>query len=202
MKQDNMANQNQEIESENLSSDNEHDKNITASVDENDDQTENKIDLNKLTVDQWMEKLADVEKLAAERLDGQQRALAEFQNFKRRTTKENQAAHQNAAADVLSNFFSIVDDLELAIKSLPDDESTTWGEGFKMIHKKIIAIFENQQLIIIKADPGDQFDPHIHEAIIQESHSEYDTDIIISMLQQGYMINERVLRPAQVRVAK
>ena len=197
-----MTEHNKKFESEQDSPENDDDKNVSDSVNTNSDPLEEEIDLKDLTVEQWIEKLENAETLAAERLDGQQRALAEFQNFKRRTSKEIQMAHQNAAAEVLSDFFSIVDDLELAIESLPDKEDVSWSEGFKMIYKKIITLFEKEQITIIQADAGNQFDPHIHEAIIQENHPDYDTDVIISMLRPGYMLNERILRPAQVRVAK
>ena len=57
-------------------------------------------------------------------------------------------------------------------------------------------------MLLIKAEPGDSFDPHIHEAIIQEAHDDYNSDVIISMVRPGYLLGERVLRPAQVRVAE
>jgi molecular chaperone GrpE len=166
-------------------------------------QTDIDINLEDLTTEHWIEKLAEVETLAAERLEGQQRALADFQNFKRRKSQEIQLAHQNAAAELLSQFFPIVHDLHLALESLPNTrDGATWSEGFNMIHRKIMSVFEREKVLSIKAEPGDPFDPHIHEAIIQEAHDDYNSDVIISMVRPGYLLGERVLRPAQVRVAE
>ena len=167
------------------------------------DQTDIDINLEDLTTEHWIEKLAEVETLAAERLEGQQRALADFQNFKRRKSQEIQLVHQNAAAELLSQFFPIVDDLHLALKSLPTTGgSATWSEGFNMIHRKILSVFEREKVSLIEAEPGEPFDPHIHEAIVQEAHDDYDSDVVISMVRPGYLLGERVLRPAQVRVAE
>jgi len=172
-------------------------------VDNEADQKDNDITLEDLTTEQWLEKLAVAETLAAERLDGQQRALADFQNFKRRKSQEIQLAHQNAAAELLSQFFPIVDDLHLALESLPTTgDGVIWSEGFSMIHRKILSVFEREKVVTIEAEPGESFDPHIHEAIIQETHDDYDSDVIIFMVRPGYLLGERVLRPAQVRVAK
>ena len=156
-----------------------------------------------LTIEQWLEKLSVAETLAADRLEGQQRALADFQNFKRRKSQEMQLAHQNAAAELLSQFFPIVDDLQLALESLPaTGDGAKWSEGFNMIHRKILSVFEMEKVVTIEAKPGEQFDPHIHEAIVQEAHDDYDSDVIIAMVRPGYLLGERILRPAQVRVAE
>ena len=157
----------------------------------------------ELTTEQWLEKLAIAEALAAERLEGQQRSLADFQNYKRRTTRDMQLIHQNASASLLANFFPIVDDLSLALASLPTTgDGVAWSEGVNMIQRKLMSVLESENVAVIEAEPGQEFDPHFHEAIVQEEHDVFDSDLIIAVVRPGYRLGERVLRPAQVRVAK
>ena len=157
----------------------------------------------EISTEQWLEKLAAAEALAAERLDGQQRSLADFQNYKRRTTRDNQLIRQNTAATLLARFFPILDDLALALDSLPTTgDGAAWSEGVSMVHRKLMAALEGEGVTIIKAEPGQEFDPHFHEAIAHENHSDYDDDLIIEVVRAGYQLDERILRPAQVRVAK
>ena len=179
-------------------------ENITDTTDNEEyNKKDDDIALEDLTIEQWLEKLSTAETLAADRLEGQQRALADFQNFKRRKSQEMQLAHQNAAAELLSQFFTIVDDLQLALESLPTaGDGAKWSEGFNMIHRKILSVFEKEKVVTITAKPGEPFDPHIHEAIMQEAHDDYASDVIVAMVRPGYLLGERVLRPAQVRVAE
>ena len=179
-------------------------ENVTDAPDnEEDNKKDDAVAVEDLTVEQWLEKLSVAETLAADRLEGQQRALADFQNFKRRKSQEMQLAHQNAAAELLSQFFPIVDDLQLALESLPTaEDGAKWSEGFNMIHRKILSVFEKEKVVTITAKPGEPFDPHIHEAIMQEAHDDYASDVIVAMVRPGYLLGERVLRPAQVRVAE
>ena len=179
-------------------------ENITDTTDNEEyNKKDDAIALEDLTIEQWLEKLSTAETLAADRLEGQQRALADFQNFKRRKSQEMQLAHQDAAAELLSQFFPIVDDLQLALESLPaTGDGAKWSEGFNMIHRKILSLFEKEKVVTIKAKPGEPFDPHIHEAIMQEAHDDYASDVIIAMVRPGYLLGERILRPAQVRVAE
>mgnify|MGYP001436322187 CR=1 FL=1 len=156
-----------------------------------------------LTVEQWLDKLATAEALAAERLEGQQRSLADFQNFKRRNTRDMALIRQNASVTLLEKFFPILDDLALALDSLPTTgDGAAWSEGVNMVHRKLISVLEGEGVAPIEVEPGQEFDPHFHEAIVQEEHSDYDTDLIIAVVRPGYRLDERVLRPTQVRVAK
>ena len=168
-----------------------------------DEQSTSELSPDELTVEQWIEKLAAAEALATERLEGQQRSLADFQNYKRRTTRDMQLIRQNAAASLLAMFFPILDDLVLALDSLPNSgDSAAWSEGVNMVHRKLVSVLEGEGVTPIEAEPGQEFDPHFHEAIVQEEHPEYETDLIIAVVRSGYRLGERVLRPTQVRVAK
>ena len=185
----------------------------TASADNNgsdgreatpdDGETAAEIPPEELTTEQWLEKLTAAEALAAERLEGQQRSLADFQNYKRRTTRDMQLIRQNVAATLLARFFPILDDLALALDSLPTTgDGAAWSEGVNMVHRKLMSVLEGEGVAPIEAKPGQEFDPHFHEAIAQEDHADYDSDLIIAVVRPGYRLDERVLRPTQVRVAK
>ena len=125
------------------------------------DQTDIDINLEDLTTEHWIEKLAAVETLAAERLEGQQRALADFQNFKRRKSQEIQLAHQNAAAELLSQFFPIVDDLHLALE---EGLANAVKHGNKLDPTKRVHVecelSEKGFFSIVIRDEGDGFDPN------------------------------------------
>jgi molecular chaperone GrpE len=148
---------------------------------------------------------AEIERLkaeSAEYLDGWQRARAEFANYKKRIEREQQEAHARARADVLVHFLSILDDLARALKERPSEGDTAaWAEGIDLIYRKLQALLEAEGVETIDAQ-GAMFDPAYHEAVTHEESGDHHEGQVIEVLQQGYRIGERVLRPAQVRVAK
>jgi molecular chaperone GrpE len=92
-----------------------------------------------------------------------------------------------------------MDDLERALAHRP--ENLAWADGIDLIYRKLQAILEAEGLKRIEAE-GQLFDPNFHEAILQESVEGMESGRIISVVQNGYMIGERVIRPAQVKVAQ
>ncbi|MEX1247591.1 MAG: nucleotide exchange factor GrpE [Anaerolineales bacterium] len=148
------------------------------------------------------EKLAETEARAAEHLDGWQRAQAEFSNYKKRLAREQEQQAAEVRGRVLKRYLEIVDDLERALKNSPhEDEGATWAEGIDLIYKKLISFLESEGLE--RFDPlGELFDPNLHEAVTQEESKDHESGVIIEVLRPGYMLGERVLRPAAVKVAK
>jgi molecular chaperone GrpE len=142
--------------------------------------------------------LAEAQAQAAEYKDGWQRALADFQNYKRRTDLEKAEAYQNAVGTVIKRYLPILDDLERALAGRPDD--LPWVNGIELIYRKLQTILENEGLKRIEAE-GQPFDPNFHEAISQEPAEGMEPGTVIAVTQQGYMLGERVIRPASVRVA-
>lgn len=138
---------------------------------------------------------------AAEYLDGWQRARAEFTNYKKRVERERQRIYKDAAGGVIKRYLPAIDDLERALKGRPQDgEGATWAEGVELVYRKMLAILEAEGITRIEAE-GETFDPNLHEAIVQSESNEHECDQVIEVLEQGYMVNDRVLRPAKVRVA-
>lgn len=149
---------------------------------------------------------AEIARLQAESheyLDGWQRARAEFINFKRRTSEENSQTRARLAGDILSRFLEVIDDLDLALQKRPDAEGLdNWITGVELIHQKFMMILQSEGVETISVEEGTRFDPNLHDAVTYEENEDHEEGEIISVIKQGYKLNERVLRPVQVRVAK
>ncbi len=139
---------------------------------------------------------------AAEYLDGWQRARAEFVNYKRRVEREREEQYARIAADIIARYLTVLDDFELALQGRPTEgDAAQWAEGIELIYNKLKAILEAEGIEAI--DPqGQIFDPNLHEAISQEESPDHKEGEIIQVLQKGYKLGDRVIRPARVRVAR
>ncbi len=138
---------------------------------------------------------------ADEYLDGWQRARAEFANYKKRVERDRARYHQDAVGDVIKSYLPVVDDLERALKDRPQDgDGVSWAEGIELIYRKMLKVLEAEGITRMDAE-GELFDPNLHEAIVKMESDEHESEQIIEVLQQGYMIGDRVLRPAKVRIA-
>lgn len=136
---------------------------------------------------------------AAEYLDGWQRSLADFSNYKKRIDQERSQMYQNAVGDIIKRYLPIIDDLDRALQNRPADQP--WVEGIELIYRKLEGILESEGVTRIEAENA-MFDPNMHEAITQEPGDGRESGQVIAVIQQGYMLGERVIRPALVRVAK
>lgn len=152
------------------------------------------------------EQLNEAQALAAEYLDGWQRARAELANFKRRTEAQRAEMVVNASQNLLQQLLPALDDLQLALEKAPTGEAncSEWGEwrdGVALVAHKFAAVLDRVGVVPIEVD-GQEFDPTVHEAISYEEHPDLESGQIIAQVRQGYMLGERVLRAAMVRVAK
>ena len=151
------------------------------------------------------ERTAEFERLRAEAeeyLDGWQRSRAEFANYKKRVEREQQESHALASAKLIVHFLSVLDDLQRALKDRPiQGEAAAWAEGIDLICRKLQALLEAEGVEAIPAH-GAAFDPTLHEAVTHEESGDHHEGQVIEVIQQGYRLGERILRPALVRVAK
>lgn len=148
------------------------------------------------------QELEEAQAKAEEYLNGWQRALADFTNYKRRIERDQQQTMQNTVGSVVKRYLPILDDLERALNNRPKDgEGAVWANGIELIYRKFLMSLEADGVKSMQAE-GQMFDPNLHEAISQEPSQEHDSGQIIEVLQKGYLIGERVLRPAVVRVAE
>ena len=138
---------------------------------------------------------------AAEYLEGWQRAQAEFTNYRKRQERERELMRFEAVGRVVKRYLPIVDDMQRALRDRPlEGEGAAWAEGVELIYRKLMSILEVEGVTIIEAE-GQMFDPNFHEAVVQSESDEHESGIVIEVLQTGYKMGERVLRPAMVRVA-
>jgi molecular chaperone GrpE len=139
---------------------------------------------------------------AQEYFDGWQRERADFSNYKKRQERELELLSQNFSGNFIKKFLAIQDDLDRAIKTCPTQgEGAAWAEGVALITRKLNNILEKEG---VKPIPNDiqTFDPTMHEAISHEDSPNHESGQVIEVVQQGYMLGDRVLRPALVRVAR
>ena len=128
-----------------------------------------------------------------------QRAAADMQNLKRRMEQERSEVGRLANASLVINLLPLMDDLERALREVDVKlAGLTWIDGIRLIHRKFEAVLQNAGVSEIEAD-GQQFDPNVHEAI---SEAPGEEGRIVSVVQRGYKLGDRVIRPAMVVVGK
>jgi molecular chaperone GrpE len=150
--------------------------------------------------EQLTKELEQTRKQATQNLEGWQRERAEFSNYKRRIEREQAQAAQNITAEVIRKYLVILDDLERALKARPTEgEGAAWAQGIELIYRKLQNIIEAEGITRLEAE---MFDPNIHEAISNEESPDHESGDIIEVVQQGYKIGDRIIRPALVRVAR
>lgn len=137
-----------------------------------------------------------------ENSDGWQRERADFANYKKRIQRDHEAQRRSMKGDIIKKFLPVLDDLDRALKNRPaDKEGAAWADGMELVYKKFNSILEAEGVKMIDAD-NKEFDPNLHEAITHEESPDHESGQIIEVLQQGYYIDDKVLRPSMVRVAK
>jgi molecular chaperone GrpE len=147
-------------------------------------------------------KVEEADKKSRDYFEGWQRERADFLNYRKRIERENAQLHQNTSAQILKKYLVIIDDLERALKTRPTQgEGAAWAEGVELVYRKLANILDAEGLKPI-AKAGDAFDPNLHEAISHEDSPDFQSGQLIEVLQQGYTVGEKVLRPALVRVAR
>jgi molecular chaperone GrpE len=146
--------------------------------------------------------LEETQVKAAEYLDGWQRSQAEFSNYKKRLEREQLGTTQLMRGAIISRFLPVMDDLQRALSNRPGDAANqSWVSGIELIERKLQAILDAEGVTRIEAE-GKMFDPNLHEAISNEPSEGHESGQIIAVVQQGYMLGERVIRHSMVRVAQ
>lgn len=151
-------------------------------------------------IEALMKRLEEAEAKVAEHLDGWQRSQADFINYKNRVQRDQELMKSVMKGDIIKKFLPVLDDLERALHNRPAD-SGSWIGGIELIHKKLQSILESEGVTRIEAE-GQLFDPNFHEAISHEPNETVESGHVIAVVQSGYMLGDRVIRPALVRVAQ
>jgi molecular chaperone GrpE len=129
------------------------------------------------------------------------RTAAEFDNYRKRVDRERRELAEYAGADILSDMLPIIDDLERALQAATGGEAESYRRGVELIHKQMTDLLRKRGVKPIEA-VGTQFDPRYHEAVMNEVSGEHREGEVMAELRRGYMLGDRLLRPATVKVAK
>lgn len=125
------------------------------------------------------------------------RLAAEYDNFRKRSTKEREAIYGDAAADCIKELLPVIDNLQRATEYTAPDKV---AEGIEMILGSLPAVFEKMNITPF-GKPGDTFNPNIHNAVMHVEDEEHGENEIVEVFQQGYSIGDRIVRYAMVKVA-
>lgn len=126
-----------------------------------------------------------------------QRLQAEFENYKKRIEKENIEFRKYAKAELISKLLPMIDNFELALQNKENKDE--FVKGIELIYSQLFSLLENEGLKVIKAK-GEKFNPEMHEALLTEKSDK--ENIVLEELQKGYMLEDKILRHAKVKVSK
>jgi molecular chaperone GrpE len=146
------------------------------------------------------EKLKSVMHDLEELKDRHARKLAEFENMRKRTEREKGEYFKNALADLTRGFLPIVDDFERAMShASPEERKSDFGQGIGLIRRQLVDLLRRHGLE--EVETSGTFDPNIHEAVATEETEDVQPNTILEVLRKGYVLNDRLVRPAWVKVA-
>ena len=155
------------------------------------------------SIEALLKQLDEANAKATENLAGWQRERAEFSNYKKRQDQQMSELRAFSTINLIKRLLPIQDDFDRAQRTMPEGIShMTWIEGVMLIHRKLLNVLESEGVKVLDVKPNDVFDPTLHEAISQDDADGIESGHVIEMLQTGYKIGERVIRPALVRVAR
>ena len=188
--------------------DNQNDTNIENSVSNTDNSEANASDSENNSEESIKDeesesqdtKIKELEKLANDNEEKYLRLYAEFENYKRRIQKENQINATYKAQGVLTDILPSIDNIERALQIEGDDESfKSLQKGVQMVHESLLRALKDNGLEEILAE-GKEFDPNLHQAVVQDDNPDFKSGEVTLELQTGYKRNDRVLRPSLVKV--
>ena len=164
-----------------------------ASVTPESDREEASAEAPELTLEEQLQAAKDE---ANELRDASLRAIAEQENLRRRTQRDVQNAHKFGAEKILRELVEVADNLEAALAS-----GDSGGEGVKMTLDLLLKTFEKNQVVVVSPE-GELFDPELHQAMTMQPTDEVEANHVLQVIQKGYRLHDRLLRPAMVVVAK
>jgi molecular chaperone GrpE len=145
--------------------------------------------------------LADLQRERDDYKDRLLRKSAEFDNYRKRIERERREQADQAVVDLLQELLLIVDDFDRALTVDAGEEGNAYRKGVELIHGKLHDLLRKKGITAIDA-LGADFDPNLHHAVVHEESPEHREGEVIGELSKGYMMNDRLLRPAMVKVAK
>jgi molecular chaperone GrpE len=128
------------------------------------------------------------------------RLAADFENYKKRAAREREEYVALANARLLGELLPVVDDLERALAAAEQHEEAQLEEGVRLVHRSLASLLERHGITAIETDG--KFDPHVHEALLAQPSEEAESGAVLDVIQKGYKLGDRVVRPARVIVAE
>lgn len=132
-------------------------------------------------------------------MDKFMRLQADFANYKRRTEAQKTEYVELGVKKIVNDLLPVLDNFERALDSIEEKDSTY--DGILMIKNQLTDVLKKEGIVEMKA-LGEEFDPTYHHAVLTEDSDEYDSGYVIEVLQKGYLINDKTLRPAMVKVSQ
>jgi molecular chaperone GrpE len=130
--------------------------------------------------------------------DSYLRLAADFDNYRKRVARDQENLVARAHERLVKELLPVLDDLERALVAAEDHEEAKLEEGVRLVHRELVSALSREGLVEIETDG--RFDPHVHEALLTQP-SEAEEGAVIEVLQKGYRLGDRVLRPARVVVS-
>lgn len=165
----------------------------TEVIAEDEQSIESEKDAKDIEIEELKKKLSDEE-------DRRLRILADLDNTRRRATLDKEAMQKYRAQEILTNLIPVLDNFHrgLSVKAESDDAKSLLT-GMEMIYRSLEDALKSEGLKEIEA-AGTEFDPNFHQAVMTDSDANYDSGYVLEVLQKGYTLKDRVLRPAMVKV--
>ena len=145
--------------------------------------------------------LTDLQRERDDYKDRWLRKSAEFDNYRRRIDRERREQAEQSVVDLMQDLLSVVDDFDRALTVDAGEGGAAYRKGVELIHGKLHDLLRRHGVKPIEA-LGTDFDPNVHQAVMHEDSPEHREGEVIGELRKGYTINDRLLRPAMVKVAK
>ncbi|MFW6081574.1 MAG: nucleotide exchange factor GrpE [Desulfosalsimonas sp.] len=155
-------------------------------------------------IEELRENLSSAKAEAAETYDRLLRLSAEFENYKKRVQRQMEDNKKYANEELIKDLLSVVDNLERALSAAGEkkaDTDVSMAEGIEMTLNEILKILKKHNVTPVEA-MGKPFDPAYHEALMQEETDEYPENTVVGEMQKGYLLHDRLIRPAMVSVSK
>jgi molecular chaperone GrpE len=145
------------------------------------------------------EQVAALEAERDEHLNDLKRVAAEFENYRKRVLRDQESLVARAHERLVKELLPVLDDLERALAAAEEHQEAKLEEGVRLVHRELAAALEREGLAEIETNGA--FDPHVHEALLSQPSSDQAEGTVLEVVQKGYRLGDRVLRPARVVVA-
>jgi molecular chaperone GrpE len=146
------------------------------------------------------QKIAELQAKLDETENKMLRAQADFDNFRRRSRLDQEAAQKYRAQSLVSEIIPALDNFERALQIEADNDQTkSLLQGMNMVYNQLVQALQNEGVEAINS-VGEQFDPHLHQAVMQVEDENFESNTVVEELQKGYKLKDRVIRPAMVKV--